>query len=261
MEGTRRSRLGFEQHGWPIAAAAMRRFALSRALEADKVTVITVGYKSVEFLPVFSAALGKYWDDRIARVLVIDNASSDGSREWLGERKQTIDSACLPVNILHGPALDLGVFLSRTEFFVTLDIDAFPIRHGWLDKLLVPLHDGSHVAGARFEGLGVPYAHPCFLGMATARFLESGHSFASVRRGRRLIFDTGASISHLEASHVALVEPTAVRGPEFIGTVYGDAVYHLFFGTRAKRTNNRGLSDTATEADRAWNEAVDTYLR
>ncbi len=43
----------------------------------------------------------------------------------------------LPLNVGHGPALDVGAANVRTERFVALDVDAFPVtpdQVAWMDS-------------------------------------------------------------------------------------------------------------------------------
>lgn len=60
---------------------------------------------------------------------------------------------------------------------------------------------------------------------------------------------------------MALIEATSVRGPADIGTVYGDAVYHNFYGTRLKNVGSPVLENLARQSRAAWDEAVDQYSR
>lgn len=50
------------------------------------------------------------------------------------------------------------------------------------------------------------------------------------------------------------------RGPGLIGTEYGDVVFHLFYGTRARRSRNEVLGTIAAQAESAWYEATQEYL-
>ena len=78
------------------------------------------------------------------------------------------------MNLGHGPALDLGVGRVRTEFFATLDVDAFPVRDGWLDALREQLDDGNVVVGGHMHR---GFAHPSMLAMRTRDFRDRKHSF------------------------------------------------------------------------------------
>jgi hypothetical protein len=162
----------------------------------------------------------------------------------------------------HDFALDFGVLLCRTEFVVTLDVDAFPLHDRWLEELLGALRTGAEVAGAR---LNREYVHPCCWAMRTQRFVDQGHSFRSnyrPRSGERDAFgDVGEGISLREAPDVRFFDVTSRRGPGDVGTVFGDIVYHNFYATRFSG-NERGTLDGVVAVDdpaRAWEEALQLY--
>ncbi len=97
--------------------------------------------------------------------------------------------------------------------------------------------------------------------MRTSRFLSRGHSFSEIRNLQgQIVFDTGMLITQAETGFVSLIDPTSVRGPGPIGTVYGDAVYHNFYTTRLKTTKLPELQQISREASSAWGEAVNQYL-
>lgn len=263
-ETTRRTRNAFEAHVWPGINFVMMLWPRRRTLRANKVTIIAVSYRSCDFLSIFLEALQLRWDDKIAEVIIVDNASRDGSRLLL-KGKPWVRSVFLPVNIFHGPALDLAINLVKTEYFVTLDIDAFPIADGWLDVALEPLKQGFSVSGARYplltgQGGLDPYAHPSFLAMRTEHFRDHRHSFAAIRRKGRLIFDAGGAISAKEGAGAHLIRASSIRGPGDIGAVYEDSVFHLFGGTRTRVSANSQMQTLVVEARAAWSEALDCYL-
>ena len=66
-------------------------------------------------------------------------------------------------------------------------------------------------------------------------------------------WDVAERISMREPGRVALVEPSEVRGPGVIGTVYGGLVYHNWFSAQ-------GPEERRTEARVAWAEAVARFL-
>jgi hypothetical protein len=108
------------------------------------------------------------------RVLLIDNGSTDGSRElfrtWPGIR-----FVALPSNAGHGVALDLGVCLTRTVIAVTLDSDAIPLRTGWLEPATVPLLR----CRAKLAGLQSSrgFVHPVYLAVDVETFVRRNLSF------------------------------------------------------------------------------------
>jgi glycosyltransferase involved in cell wall biosynthesis len=240
------------------------RRALERP-ESSGVTVVTVNFNARECLEVLVHAVRKHSPSAV-RIVVVDNASRDGSRAWLRAHPE-IRSLRLPANVGHGLGLDLGVLISDTEFVVALDVDAFPISPRWLDTVLGPLRHGHEVAGAEFcedGNVGRRFAHPCFLAMRRRRYLERGHSFE--QRGRFALepgarqewHDVGEAISAREHGLVELIPTTRFRGPARVGSVFGDVVYHNGYSTRFTKYEGDVLDRVVARSDPglAWAEAL-----
>jgi glycosyltransferase involved in cell wall biosynthesis len=235
-------------------ASSASRFAgrMSRQpLQRDRFTVVTVNWNTADFLEVLLRAVETFSPD--ADVIVVDNASSDRSRSLL--RGRDVRSIMLPINLGHGPALDIAVSQVRTEFFVTLDADAFPISPDWLDRLRDELDKGNVVVGGHMHR---GFAHPSMLAMRTRDFRDRKHSFVrswwksgSFVHGES--WDVAERISMREPGRVGLIETTEVRGPGVIGTVYGGIVYHNWFSTQ-------GPAERRAQARDAWDEAVARFL-
>src|SRR5262249_11524227 len=118
-------------------------------------TVVTVNWNSLPFLrPMIAATQANSPDD--AQILVVDNHSTDGSREWLATRSD-VRTMRLPINVGHGFALDLATPTIDTEYMAVLDVDAFPISASWLDESIAALRSGASVAGIRLHR---NYIHP-----------------------------------------------------------------------------------------------------
>ena len=95
--------------------------------------------------------------------------------------------------------------------------------------------------------------------------MQFGLSFVPVGRVPRkdaprsgLFLDVGEALSQVLALRFGTrslhkIEPTSVRGPGMIGTVFGDVVYHNFFSTHGDPAS---LHDGAL----AWQEAVAKYV-
>jgi glycosyltransferase involved in cell wall biosynthesis len=253
---------GLQAIGWrlvlPLARIRARRHLGS--LRAGAITVVTVNWNSWEHLSVLIEVVRRR-SPAGTEILVVDNASADGSRERLRELDD-VRSVRLPRNMGHDFALDLGVLLCDTEYVVALDVDAFPLHERWLDELLAPLAEGTQVSGAR---LNREYVHPCCWAMRTARFVEQGHSFRADYRpreeGRDASGDVGEAISIREAPAVHFFEVSSQRGPGDVGTVFGDVVYHNFYATRFRATKDATLDGVvgANDPARAWEEALRKY--
>jgi glycosyltransferase involved in cell wall biosynthesis len=241
----------------------LRRRALRRLGRLEPgVTVVAVSFNSGECAETLVRAVRRFSPSDV-RIIIVDNASSEPLPEWLaGERG--VELVRLPGNFHHGPAMDLGVLKVGTTHFVAMDIDAFPIREGWLEMWLEPLHNGARVSGAHMEpGMTLhdrDYVHPCCLAMRTSTFVLGRHTFAPGSVGGAPC-DTGQQISEREpAQHY--IDLTSQRGPGAVGSVFGDAVYHNFYATRFHGREVEVLDGIieAGDARLAWVEAISRYL-
>jgi glycosyltransferase involved in cell wall biosynthesis len=233
----------------------------------DGVTVVIVNWNSLRHLEVSVRAVQEFSDG--VEIIVVDNASTDGSLAWLS--RAGIRCIELDRNVGHGPALDLGALAARTTWIVALDVDAFPIDRSWLDALLTPLRSGSVVCGAHggevldslsperpTDQLGREFVHPCCLAMALRDFVLRRHSFM---KDPSRNMDVGESISRREGERVSYLEPTSTVGPGALGTVFAGVVYHNFYGTR-HAGNHGGMLEgiSAGDAERVWDLSVKRYL-
>lgn len=248
--------------GWRVVVPFLRaraRRSTGRMLDGAA-TVVTVNWNSWEHLAVLIDVVARR-SPAGTRILVVDNGSSDGSRRRLKDHPD-VSVVRLPVNVGHELALDIGVLRVRTEYVVVLDVDAFPLRDGWLEELLAPLDRGAAISGAR---LNREYVHPCCWAMRTERFVERGHSFRSDYRpraaGRDASGDVGEIMSAAEQPNLHFFEVTSQRGPGDVGTVFGDLVYHNFYATRFRATDRQTLDGAVSAGDpeRAWEDALRRY--
>jgi hypothetical protein len=171
------------------------------------------------------------------------------------------------------------VLAARTRTIVALDVDAFPIASDWLEKLdagfaagaavsgahggwVLDQHTHAHTDTAPNQGQHRDFVHPCCLAIRLRRFVWRGHSFRSVKRPDRKL-DVAEQISERERGRLHYLEPTSVRGPGALGTVFAECVYHNFYGVRHRRALNAKSVDgiSVDESRRAWEEAVASYLR
>ena len=244
----------------PLARGRPRARARAGSLAGGAVTVITVNWNSWDYLTVVLDVLRRR-SPPDTRVLVVDNGSVDGSRREL-EKRTDVETICLPMNLGHDRALDLGVLSCRTEFFITLDVDAFPLHERWISELLEPLHQGAEISGAR---LWRPFVHPCCLAMRTARFAcaDTPSALTTDRtRARASPRGTSARRSPPAKRRTCTSSIISQRGPGDIGTVFGDVVYHHFYGTRFGAGQAELDSGVVPDDPRsAWAEALDRYVR
>ena len=247
---------------WATLVPMLRSRARRRLpqLESGGVTVVTVNWNSAPYLQVLLRLVRRHSPPR-TQIIVVDNASRDGSRVLLaGERE--VKAVRLPLNVGHDLALDIGFLRVETEYVVALDVDAFPLHENWLEQLIAPLRTGSEIAGAH---LNREYVHPCCLAMRTERFVRRRHSFRAHYQGREggrdASGDLGEEMSAREQGKLHFFDPTSQRGPGDVGTVFGDLVYHNFYATRFQATTSPIL-DTRVRRDdpaAAWAEALARY--
>ena len=222
-------------------------------LTPDRFTVLTVNWNTLEYLRIVLQALDRFSPPQI-EIIVVDNGSTDGSREFL--RQAGVRCIRIPINLGHGPAMDIATTFVRTEYFVTLDIDAYPVSSDWLDVLRGHLEAGNQVVGGR---LYRSFAHPSMMAMRTRAFRERNHTFirSSWRSSEDFVhgesWDVAELISRREEPDVALIEKSEVRGPGMIGAVYGGIVYHAGVTTQ-------GSPEDRAEGRIAWLEAQERFL-
>lgn len=174
------------------------------------------------------------------RVLVVDNGSVDATCDIVA-RHPDVDLLPIGRNVGHGLAMDLGFLAATTEYCLALDVDAFPIRPGWIDDLRSELDQGAVVAGAQWHRHVGFYIHPCCLLMRRRRFIEKRHSFETrflpgVNPAGAMgvhYWDTGEHISMREGEANLAPVPMTESTRKAVGMVFGDLVYHNGATTRA----------------------------
>lgn len=224
------------------------------------VTVVIANYNGADLLPATIEAIRRF-SPPDTRIIVVDNASTDGSREWLLEQ-DGVRTLLNRSNLGHARALDRGFLCVTTEYAVALDSDAFPISENWLDVLLGPLHQGMLVSGPDAYR---SFAHPSAFATRTRTFIEHRMSFRSRKDPRGTMngrFDVGEGISADLPGRVGLIPMTDVDEESALGHVYGGVVYHNFYGTRAKNPNDT-LEPWVerSSVSSTWERAVERYLR
>lgn len=218
---------------WNLRVKWARQIALRRldALDAG-VTVVIVNWNTKLVTADVVRAVQRLSPPDV-RVVVVDNGSSDGSREMLGSWPG-ISTMLLRSNAGHGVALDLAINASRTRITVVLDSDAIPLRPGWLEPAVAPLRDGAAVlAGLRARR---DFVHPVYAAVDTAEFVRRRLSFQTYVPPRDPgvaavwgvnAWDTGELLTgRLRPDEVAFVERTPNVVDGLPGMTTGGVVYH-----------------------------------
>jgi hypothetical protein len=161
-------------------------------------------------------------------------------------------------DVRHGRALDrlLRKVPAETEYVVTLDTDAFPVRDGWLENLIGRLERGASLAGVWRDEMAPeirPYVHPSCLAARRETLLELGVQFARAGGGQ----DVGQNLTDAVVSaggRVSGLRRSNARNVHFLlAGIYGDLVYHHGAGSRH--------ANFWTSADAEADEAVRVALR
>lgn len=123
-------------------------------MSAPLVTIVIPNWNTGQLLRVCLASVVRFTEVP-HRIVVVDNASGDASRETAegAAAKGLItlvrrDDAKNEGAADHGAALDAGLAATETPLLMTLDSDAWARRPGWLAAFVEALGDASH-AGAR----------------------------------------------------------------------------------------------------------------
>lgn len=121
--------------------------------EDDRVTVLVVTYRGRAFI---EACLDSLAAQTIPhRVLVIDNASTDGTAKFLADRFPQVQSLRLPANAGFAGGVAAGLEAVATPWCALLNDDA--VAHpGWLDELMSAVVGRPEVAAATSRMLLAP---------------------------------------------------------------------------------------------------------
>jgi glycosyltransferase involved in cell wall biosynthesis len=197
----------------------------------------------------------RYCAGQDARLIVADNASSDGVETWLDllAARGDVDLIRNPINQGHGPALEQARQATRSSYLVTLDSDAFPLAPDWLTRLRERLQGRVRVAGILHHR---DYIHPSCLIIARQTLDELGLTFLG-EKDRPSRLDVAERISvELKARGYAisgLVRTAAQRRgsaaePVYLGSEYEGLVYHQWYSTRAAISSSGRVDDVPMDA-------------
>ena len=190
-----------------------------------------------------------------ARLVVVDNASNDGTEQWLRllAQRGDIDLIRSETNLGHGPALELARSRTRSPYLVALDSDAFPLSDGWLDGLRARLNDEVKVAGILHHR---DYVHPSCLLIARGTLDELKLTFLN-EKDQLSQFDVAERISHevkRRGFSIAGLKRTgaqrrgSVSEPVYLGSEYEGVVYHQWYTTRAATAPGMPVDDVTRES-------------
>jgi GT2 family glycosyltransferase len=104
-------------------------------MAGNDVTIVVVTWDAVDLLPGCLESLrGQEWRGRRPRLLVVDNASTDGTSGWLATHAPDVEVVRSPRNLGFAGGADLGIQSSSTPYVALLNDDA-TVDAGWLAAL------------------------------------------------------------------------------------------------------------------------------
>ncbi len=202
-----------------------------------------------------------------ARLLVVDNASSDGTLDWLRvlAARGDIDLIANARNVGHGSALEQGWRAAASPFIVTLDSDAFPLSADWLLKMRERLRGQVKAVGIRHHR---DYIHPACLMIARSTLEDEQLSFLSEKHLPSQL-DVAERVSvelKRRGYEIAGLEQTSARRrgsvsePVYLGSSYEGIVYHQWYTTRLATSAGRTIDDVPAGAiEQSLQEVLDEY--
>jgi hypothetical protein len=253
-------------------------------LTVGKATLCIVNYRTLELTRLCLRSVRRY-TDYPNETLVIDNGSSDASLDYLRglpwitlvERHPAVPDASGAH--AHGAALDLGLSLCRTEYFVAMHSDAVVLSRGWLSELTGYLRRSAKAASAGADKIELRPAWQVLLKKATdlnalhrrlfgdadtvRRYRPFNRTICSVYRTEvlikeRLSFapDAGRRLTVGQAMHFELQD----RGYETVqvpARVMRGFVIHLAHGTQVVNTAEFGYGQRSAGR---WHKTLEHCL-
>ncbi len=226
------------------------------------VTVVVVNWNTKAILEVTLEAIRRHSPVH-TDIVVIDNHSTDGSREWLRGRPHGVRPVLLPFNIHHGRGLDLGFVLARSKIVVTLDSDAFPYSDRWLDVLVESIESGDAVAAGlwgrrhRVHPACAAFRRDAYFrtNLSFSPFFSAAFAAGEEERFGENVWDTGELISIALQNQGTTLLPT--DDLEYGGCTMAGVVYHHGALSRLPELDDQ---EVELRHQQAWDRAVRDLL-
>lgn len=130
----------------------------------DAVDILVVNFNTLPWLKLLVNQISRLKPSIRINLIVWDNASTDGSNAWLAA--QGIRHHLHPTADAHFTGLKNAIKLASAPYVAFMDVDAFPIAHGWLDEPINAVR--QQTIGAAGLWMHIPWAgrrefvHPSF---------------------------------------------------------------------------------------------------
>ncbi|NND32187.1 MAG: glycosyltransferase family 2 protein [Saprospiraceae bacterium] len=141
---------------------------LSKPVQSPRVTVIIPNWNGMRWLPQCFIHLKKQTCQSF-QIVVVDNASSDGSVKWILNKYPEVHLIKLKENLGFAHAVNMGIQASETPYVALLNTDT-RVHSDWLKHLLRHMQNGDENLGA---------VSPLMLSMEDAAVIDdAGNSFS-----------------------------------------------------------------------------------
>jgi len=179
-------------------------------VDSPFLSILIVNYNGARHLgPCLAALAAQTYPRHRFEVVVVDNASSDGSIEFIRREHSWARVVRLPVNAGFAGGNDAGLSFTRGRFVVLLNNDTIPDPH-WLAELATEVQPGRAIASK------LVFAHdPTLVNSAGLQLLRDGRGsdrgFQQADRGQ---FESTAAVFAGCGAAVA-IDTDALTGPLF----------------------------------------------
>ena len=224
-------------------------------------TVVIPNYNGINYIE----KCLQFLEGEPAHIIVVDNGSTDGSRQIVQEKFPRVELICLDQNYGFCKAVNTGIEASKTPYVILLNNDT-EVQRGFVRALELPLEQHPQIfsGSAQMRNLNRPGLiddagdYYCALGWAFARgkdkplqdYQRKRRIFAACGGAaiyRRKIFD---EIGLFDENHFAYLEDidlgyrARIQGYENL-YIPGAIVYHAGSGASGSRYNDFKISLTA----------------
>jgi glycosyltransferase involved in cell wall biosynthesis/SAM-dependent methyltransferase len=232
-------------------------------------TIIMVAHNALEMVQLSTLRTLRHSFGERAHFIVVDNASNDGTTQWLQllMERGDIELVLNETNIGHGPGIELARSRVRSPYLVTLDSDAFPLCDDWLSRLCVRLGDRVKITGILHHR---DYIHPSCLMIGTSTLNDLKLTFLA-EKNQPSRFDVAERISFEVKRHgyclAGLNRTKAMRRgsisePVYLGADYEGIVHHQWYTTRNATAAGARVDDVPPEAlEQSLSELFEGYHR
>ena len=159
----------------------------------ELVSILVAAHNALPFIKLQHAQMEKFRDRTSFKYWVWDNASKDGTVEWL-RRNGIAHHSCPNPTTTHSQSLRGLIEKTTTPYVCYMDVDAFPVKAGWLDEAVAALDHKTLIAGlSAYTGWRL-FVHPSFLVVRRDSCQKLKLEPTEVREGA-LYYDVGSKMS------------------------------------------------------------------